>query len=151
MTRWRLVVLAAGIFLVALRGHQFPGHNVAQALERDPLTAEERERELQSMRRDDIADIDRLRAQLFSGLRGHEADVYKTIQFRVNPSDFYGLAQAWAPAGYPAVEISVGFIRSIQMALDALTIETAFARSGFLKRYADYVGKGLAQNAGLAN
>jgi hypothetical protein len=149
MTRPRAFVIAT-VLLVALQGGRFAADQVAQAVASDHLNGAERERQLESMRRDDIADIERMRQQLFSELRGREAEVYKKTQFRVNPSDFYGLAQAWEPAGDPVVEISVGFIRSIQMALDALTIELAFARPGFLKTYAAYVARGLARNAALA-
>src|SRR5438874_2621212 len=116
-----------------------------------PFSEAQKAEELRSMRKDFIADIDRLRAQLFVSLPEDERRVYARIHFRVNPSDFYNLAQAWEPDGDPAVEISVGFIRSLQFAVDAISIENSFDRPGFLNQYAAYVARGLERNRRLAD
>lgn len=110
-------------------------------------TAAEREKLLEESAKAAEQYIAVVRPQAFRNLTGKEREIYEQITFKVTKDD-----SAWESSsfidkdGERVVEIDVGYVRSIEMMVDAFLLEE-LRNQEFLADYIRYVASQLSQKA----
>jgi len=92
---------------------------------------------LEEMQRVYASNIAKTRQIIFAGLDPREAALERRLDYRVPLSDDIQIARALPFTN--DIELGVGFLRALEMLIDAGIIQESFNRPGFMNRYIDYV------------